>query len=1260
MYEKKSSTALLTTEVARMRWAAFNLKEDYFMPHKGPHISISPDFVVNRILRINLEDFIQWPESVRHLAIEIAEELFLVVYNPFVNAETVKVSVASRFEQESFSLAHHYATSISEGITLFWSAYSAQMEFRDQLVRRLSAILPEDAIVTRGSALVACSTDATDLRMELPILVVEPSTAEQVCELVRLANEMKFALIPRGGASGMTGGAVPARKRSVVVRVTRFSKIWHVDPESMSVRIEAGVITQTAVDSAAKDGFLLTIDPASKTASTIGGNIAENSGGPYAFEYGTTLDNLLSWRMVTPTGELITIERKDHSRHKILPQETVTFEVKDVSGGVRSVVELRGDEIRLPALGKDVTNKALGGLPGMQKEGIDGIILDGTFIVHKKLKYSRVMILEFYGRSMHQAAVVIGQIVDLRNQIRKEGDYAHLSALEEFNAKYVRAIDYKRKSQYHKGLPISVILIQADGDDPELLNQCVQRIAAIVKGKEDEVALIVAKDQVEADLFWEDRHKLSAIAKKTSGFKINEDVVIPMAKIPEFALFLEQLNLECVADVYRQALQRVIALPGMALEDTEINREFLFSSKAAQGKIPASEISDQEMEDRALLFVENLAGRYEPLAAKIRTIAQDMLASRVLVASHMHAGDGNWHVNIPVNSNNLKMLESAEEVARRVMAQAQTMGGVVSGEHGIGITKITFLDKVKMEAIQAFKKRVDPRDIFNPAKLTQSELPVKPFTFSFNRLKEDISQSGLPDKERLIKLLTSVQDCTRCGKCKHVCPMMYPEKSYHYHPRNKNMVLGAMIEAIYYSQITGGRPDPSILAELRGMIEHCTGCGRCTAVCPIKIPSADVALELRAFLEEEGAGGHPLKDKIFKWLLKDPARRIPKAAKAASFGQRVQNSLIPIVPPFIRHQLYNPLFSGKGPKIGYRNLDEALHLQKGNIFVPSIPDTEKTREAVLYFPGCGGSLFARTIGFSVLALLLRSNVSVVIPNKHLCCGYPLASSGVDMAFRENRESNMEILASTIAQAENTGLRVSHIITACGSCRDALEHYDLKNIKLADGGNLIHQDALQFTLPRLQSVIENWQEKLFSGSILYHASCHPEWVGVHKVKGARIQADALAKVTGADIQISSGCCGESGMGAIASPLIYNILRARKQESLASLLPQFSEKIPILVGCPSCRIGIARILMNLKKHRPVMHTAEWLASLLFKDPWGTKWIRVFRRRIALVSEHLILSASKESGAEAVPVSKSLSLGKGDSYTDENGVREVEFDR
>lgn len=114
---------------------------------------------------------------------------------------------------------------------------------------------------------------------------------------------------------------------------------------------------------------------------------------------------------------------------------------------------MRGDEIRLPGLGKDVTNKVLGGLPGMQKEGVDGLIIDAVFTLHDQPKYSRVLALEFFGRSMKPAAELINKIVELRNRIRNEGDYVRVSALEEFNVKYVQAIEYKRKSPETRAIP---------------------------------------------------------------------------------------------------------------------------------------------------------------------------------------------------------------------------------------------------------------------------------------------------------------------------------------------------------------------------------------------------------------------------------------------------------------------------------------------------------------------------------------------------------------------------------------------------------------------------------------------------------------------------------------------------------------------------------------------------------------------------------------------------------------------------------------
>ncbi len=1178
------------------------------MAHKGPHISILPNYVVDRILRIHGDDFEEWPESVRRLAIAIAEELFLVAYNPFINAETVRHSVQQRYEAESLALAHHYATSIGEGITMFWSAYEAENVFRHELVENLRTIMPDECIITRPGALVENATDATDLRMELPLCVVEPDNTEHVAALVRLANDKKFALIPRGGGSGMTGGAVPARKRTVVVNLTRLTRITSIDKNTLSLTCEAGLLTHEAIKAAANAGLFFSVDPASKLASTIGGNIAENAGGPCAFEYGTTLDNLLWWRMVTPTGEIVTIERKNHPRHKILPDEVAVFEIKDISGGVRSVVSLKGHEIRGLGLGKDVTNKALGGLPGMQKEGVDGLITEACFVLHKQPEHSRVMVLEFFGRSMHAAAIVIRELVALRDRVRLSGDYARLSALEEFNAKYVQAIEYKRKSEKFGGDPISVIILQVDGDEPILLDTFVRDIVAVVEIQEH-VDIIVAKDTKQAELFWEDRHKLSAIAKRTSGFKMNEDVVIPMERIPDFALYLEQLNLECAARAFRHALQAVGRLQGFPLEDKEFNKEFSYTSKAARGDVLATEMSDEEMLMRATLFLKELQVKYEHLQKKIEKIHRYMLASRIIVASHMHAGDGNCHVNIPVNSSDHHMLAEAENVASKVMGMSQDMGGAVSGEHGIGITKIAFLSEEKIKDLREFKERVDPRDILNPAKLVYKDLPVRPFTFSFNGLIADIRESGLTNKTQLIHLLELVQNCTRCGKCKHVCSMAYPERSMQWHPRNKNMVLGMLLEAVYYSQANKGRIDESLFTHIRNMFEHCTACGRCTSICPVKIPSGEVALTLRKMLEGQGHGGHPLKSRVLEWLAKQPQQRVPKAAKLASVGQKTQNKFLGFVPQTWKKHFENPLFATKGPKMGYTNAYESLKLQRGHIFSPlslseaealasAPPENHAQRPAVLYFPGCGGALFYDRIANASLMLLLAAGYTVIIPPKHLCCGYPLMTAGMEKTYRRNRDMVRKQFQTLLEEAQSAGLSLQYLVTSCGSCIEGLAHMDLP----AHIQGLKQKDVVQLTLPHLPL-----DANLDGAPRLYHGACHAEWVGVHKVKGRTLLLRALTEATGADFIVSPGCCGESGMGAMTSPHIYNILRERKEKNLEDALASYAG--PILVSCPSCKVGIGRILTTRNDKRTVLHLTEWLAKHLA----GTEWRTAFKKRL-----------------------------------------------
>jgi FAD/FMN-containing dehydrogenase/Fe-S oxidoreductase len=1171
------------------------------MPEKQPHISIPLGRLVPRVLGVGETEFKSWPEDVQELAVSLASELFLVRYNPFIDAEDVRESVEKRLTQSTTVLTPEFFRLISKAVSQFWEGYDDDARFREELKDKVSEFLDATAIMDGPHNLVECSTDATDLRMELPLMVLAPDTTEQVRRIMELAGEMGFSVIPRGGGSGCTGGAVPARRRTVVLSVTRLKKILDVNPRERTICVEAGVITLQAIRAAAAEGMVLTVDPASKAASSIGGNISENAGGPYAFEYGTTLDNLLSYKMVTPDARVIEITRVDHPRHKILESETAVFEIAGADGAVIDRVELSGAEIRGAGLGKDVSNKYLGGLPGMQKEGVDGVITEACFICYGKLAHSKVLVLEFYGRSMHGAMLTIQDLVALRDRIRREGDKVKISALEEFNAKYVKAIEYQKKSSVYEGDPISVLTVQLDGDDLEALEAEVREIVGIAE-KHEGVDAFVARDEKEAELFWEDRHKLSAIAKRTSGFKINEDVVIPIAVIPDFSDFLEELNLNYLAKAYRKALQEVTRLPGFPDSDEFVSMEMQFAAEILRGLRTAKELNDQELEVQAYYFFTDLKTRYPKLYGDIEAIHADMLARRIIVANHMHAGDGNCHVNLPVNSNDPEMLAQAHEAADRVFEKVMELGGAVSGEHGIGITKIAFLPEDKIAALRAYKQKVDPKNILNPGKLVSRGLDSEPYTFSFNRLIRDIRKTALPDKDKLINLLTNIQVCTRCGKCKQVCPMYQPERGLIYHPRNKNISMGALIEAIYYSQVHHGRPSAKLLDSLRKMTERCTTCGKCTAACPVKIKTAGAMLDMRAFVEEKGAGGHPLKTKILHYIAEKPDERAPSMAKLAAWGQAVGNHLVGLIPGPWRSRFLNPVLHGSGPVTSLKNLADALSLDKGGIFLPERP----TGESVFYFPGCGAALFWRGIGMGAVHLLLRSGVAVVMPERHMCCGYPLLSSGYQDAYRKNRARNIEALGEIFVKADNEGVKPQAVLTACGTCRETLSGYETEIIA---GDKIPHYDVAQYLLTRMPGREAAGMQP--ADRLVYHAACHAEWEGVPLAKASEMYRQAIADLTGSRVDISPGCCAESGLGAMTSPDIYNAIRLRKQEQLHKDLGGApSETQPILVGCPSCKVGIKRCLLRMGRKQTVFHTLEYLAAV-----WeGPKWRKTFRKALA----------------------------------------------
>ena len=197
-------------------------------------------------------------------------------------------------------------------------------------------------------------------------------------------------------------------------------------------------------------------------------------------------------------------------------------------------------------------------------------------------------------------------------------------------------------------------------------------------------------------------------------------------------------------------------------------------------------------------------------------------------------------------------------------------------------------------------------------------------------------------------------------------------------------------------------------------------------------------------------------------------------------------------------------------------------------------------------------------------------------------------------------SDLELL-DLLVKTGKAGLKATTLLTACGTCRESLESYDFSG-ELAEP--LQHFDVVQFLMERLPAVRQ-------AEDVLYHSACHAEWVDTPKLKAGEKYRSGLKKLTGADIGLSPGCCGESGLGALTSPAIYNRLRERKQEQLSADLGKDRKK-PIVVGCPSCKVGIKRSMLQMKRGNRVIHTVEYLAEGI----GGRKWKKELKELLKAV--------------------------------------------
>ena len=209
-------------------------------------------------------------------------------------------------------------------------------QLRRQTQRALRRYTAKDNIKFDGLSRVSHVTDATDWRVEYPFVVLTPDTEAEMAGLVKGCIELGLTIIPRGGGTGYTGGAIPLSWKSAVINTEKLEAMTevemvaipgHAEPKP-TVWTEAGVVTQRVADAAERAGFVFAVDPTSAEASCIGGNVAMNAGGKKAVLWGTALDNLVSWRMVTPQAQWLEVTRLDHNLGKIHDAEMASFELR--------------------------------------------------------------------------------------------------------------------------------------------------------------------------------------------------------------------------------------------------------------------------------------------------------------------------------------------------------------------------------------------------------------------------------------------------------------------------------------------------------------------------------------------------------------------------------------------------------------------------------------------------------------------------------------------------------------------------------------------------------------------------------------------------------------------------------------------------------------------------------------------------------------------------------------------------------------------
>ncbi len=358
----------------------------------------------------------------------------------------------------------------------------------ERLARRLRGIAGASGVKSRPSELLAYSTDGLPTYRVQPALAVFPSTREQLLAVVRLLAREDCPFVPRGAGTGLSAGALAA-EGSVLIGLNRLDRILRIDPENGLATVEPGVVNVSLTRAASAHGLHYAPDPSSQTACTIGGNVAENSGGPHCLKYGVTLNHVAQLEVVLPNGDTVTLGNAD---------------------------------------GEDTGYDLAGAFVG--SEGCFGIAYEITVRLLRDPEAVRTLLADFTSidaGARATSAIIASGIVP--------------AALEMMDGPTIRAVE---ASIYAAGYPAdaaAVLLIELDGIAAGI-DADVRRVETMCR---DAGArhVRVASDPAERARLWQGRKKAFGAMGRIAPDLVVQDAVIPRTKLPEVLATIHEISL---------------------------------------------------------------------------------------------------------------------------------------------------------------------------------------------------------------------------------------------------------------------------------------------------------------------------------------------------------------------------------------------------------------------------------------------------------------------------------------------------------------------------------------------------------------------------------------------------------------------------------------------------------------------------------------------------------------------------------------------